>query len=262
MLRYLYTSDYNSALPMPTSLEEYENSPESYGTRWGRHLELAIVADKYGATRLKETALERLEIGDSLESTSDIAKFVSRTQDLPVEQERLDQVVLHACADRFVDCFKHASFRAWLAERPELRDDLCSANTCDLLNLQAFHDLLKEDGEFAVRMLQLLSQRYTAHLRNCKSPGGSSPMPAPLPANELEQDSDTDEDDDDDSLDEDYESCEPEDSSEWDEEDEYYEYEYEEEYEDEDEDEDESQDVGGGQGEGGGEAADSMDVDG
>ena len=140
-----------------------------------------------------------------MRSPSDIVKLAACAGEFSVEQERLDKIILEACDDQFVACFKHASFRAWLAERPQAREKLLWEHYPALVKVQAFHDLLTSDGALAVRLLQGVAAQYARHLECC---GFDDPRIEPITEFQhgTELDSETDEDDDDDSLDGHYES--------------------------------------------------------
>lgn len=218
MLQYLYIADY-WALPLS------EDLGDGYGSRWVRHLELAIVADKYCIDGLKKTALRRLEEGISLDSPSDIAKFAARALRSSIEEERLDAIILQDCRSRFIECFKHASFRGWLFERPVICADLCSRNILGLVRVQAFHDLIKGDGSLAMDILRRLAARIAERLffdpLSLTEPASTSPTA--VSDHELQADAETSEDNDDDSLDFDYESDQDLEQEEADN-NEYYEY--------------------------------------
>lgn len=164
MLRYIYTAKYPSA---PNSSED---DGHDSGNPWARHLELAIVADKYGITALRESALQRLDGGWRLETASDVAEFARRARDLAIEQERLDAIVLQACSGCFVDCFELPGFRDWLDERPQMRDDLCANNIHALMKNQTFQDRLETSQVWPPRCLNLSSSRI---LRICKPVRGA-----------------------------------------------------------------------------------------
>lgn len=121
------------------------------------------MADKYEITSLKETALARPGAGRSLHSASDSANIAARTQDLPLEQKRLDQIALAATQDRFMERFRNTTFRDWLAARPKARGELFRKHAHELLKVEAFHEVLKEEPALAIQLLRCVAEHKLLH---------------------------------------------------------------------------------------------------
>lgn len=187
MLRYIYSSKYEGEA---SRIQEIVGN----GSKWRRPLELAIVADKYGITGLKETALKR--VGDSglLRRARDIIRFTKRAREASIEQEVLDKIIYRDCEARFVTCFKYASFREWLQERPAIWDLLCEQNIQPLMKTAAFHSMLANDGELALKLLKVVINRHEQHLMSCtQACRGPRAMLVPLEA-DIETDEEAEED--------------------------------------------------------------------
>lgn len=140
MLRYIYTSVY----PIPAGTPG-----------WQQHLELAIVADKYGLLFLKDMALERLENTHLVSGTAEALNFIVRVgSEFPGKTERIERLVEKHCDARFKECFQDSRFRDMLKSNGEFRDRLCLKHVGELIDLPEFEAMLEDERKLAVKLLK------------------------------------------------------------------------------------------------------------
>lgn len=155
MLRYIYTSNYPLIRPR----------------LWKRHLDIAIVADKYGLDLLKNESLGKLDqvrrfvdhCGNrDIASTLDFIVHVGNW--LPGESERVGKLIEKHCTRDFESFFMEKRFRAMLECHTSVRDRLYVEHIDVLIEHSTFSALLREESGLAAKYLKAIVRLHKYHL--------------------------------------------------------------------------------------------------
>ena len=161
MLQYLYTPDHHRCTQHFCGFSDAE-------TTVIHHAKVAIVADKYGITSLRDKAFRAILFHRRSMSVSWVANLTARMVADIGPQKALDDFVLRMTEDVFAQCYRWEEFLECLTKVPQLRDTLCEEYIGELMQMVEFRTELAADGERAVLYLQYFAdhhERSTSELR-------------------------------------------------------------------------------------------------
>lgn len=165
MLRYIYTSVY--------SLDESQSDLDV--PLWLRHLHVAILADQYDIPALEEAEFDACTsaIMDEGYRNVNVPLLIAQAANYHDRDGDLSSILLEILDERFVVLFEHADVRRWLENHVELREQFIVDNFDELINRAYFRQMLREDGEMALRLLDGRQSRIfymRAHAAACGRP--------------------------------------------------------------------------------------------
>lgn len=161
MLRFLYGFPY--ALDK-TPADDTQQT-------WERHLNVAIVADKYDLPDLEKFAFDActVDIRNRDSQDVDVSHLIKRAADYHDRSGALSGVTLGVVNAQFVSLFPKTDVQAWLADRPEDREALMVSHFDELMKTETFREMLRTDGEMALRHLDRLHSEAGHRGDDCKS---------------------------------------------------------------------------------------------
>lgn len=148
MLHYLYSLHY--------ALTETDASDTQQ--TWERHLNVAIVADKYDVPGLEECAFGACarELHEEEDREFDVPHLINRAGDYHDRSGKLERLTLAKVNAQLVSLLPRADIQAWLADRPKVREALIIQHFDDLMENETFRGMLRKDGEMALQHLDRL----------------------------------------------------------------------------------------------------------
>jgi len=161
ILQYLYTPDHRRCTQHFCGFSDIE-------TTVIHHAKVAIVADKYGITSLRDKAFRAILFHRGSMSVSWVANLTTRIVADIGPQKALDDFVLCMTEDHFTGCYRFEAFRECLTKVPQARDTLCEEHIVELMDIPEFRTELAASGERAVLYLQYFvdhHKRSTSELR-------------------------------------------------------------------------------------------------
>lgn len=141
---------------------------KSKSALWERHLNVAIVADKYGLPQLERRALERCLdriIGDNWSGDVDLLYVIERSMDYPDRTGKLTETIVELVDKPFMKLFKDARFRDWVDDHAAKTKVLVAKHFAELMKLKIFRAKLEADGALAVKHLDRVLEESQAKIR-------------------------------------------------------------------------------------------------
>ena len=170
LLRHLYDLEY-----MPTSTwAEKDKMPKPI-----EHVEVAIVADKYGAVDLHQRALIVLaRVLSDFSETNDIIELLLRSFSCPDADGRLKNITEKLCNRNFVSLFEEPRFRQLLSnEFSDFNEKILATHSLSIMQDVVLRELLEDSqGKLVFKMLSPLTKLENHALE------GRAIMKCPMPA--------------------------------------------------------------------------------
>ena len=152
MLRWLYSYEY-----FPNFDIEVIKNLDPNG--WERHIDAAIIADKYGIPSMEKYAMEVCDVclatfigGPDI----DLSKLLKRVLEYPDRKGKLASMIADYCPESFPEVFRIEGFRVWLAKHPKIKKDLIDRNFSELIKIEEFREYLSADSDTALRDIDRL----------------------------------------------------------------------------------------------------------
>ena len=166
MLQYVYTQVF--PIDPPVWLLSSPSSFMQPGLldHWLEHVELAIVADKYGFTSLFKEIVERMEKLPVPNSSREVQVFFQRLPTSPLGCEHVNAFLSMLCnrlirsSFLFTIMLTQPDFLDFLQHLPQLQEQLCVhwfvKAEAMLLGSRAFRKILQSNGSLALKCMDAL----------------------------------------------------------------------------------------------------------
>ena len=152
----------------PSNLVQTQEDEEP----WERHLNVMIVADKYGLPKLEKMAFVHLKSCLRAQAQGPaLLQAIKRSREYSDHLRFLKELLVQLCQSRFVELFEDSDFRAWYdALDTSSQDHLVLINFVQLVGVAEFRARLEADGGAALRHIDRLveSSGKSGSCKHCR----------------------------------------------------------------------------------------------